>query len=290
MSKIQKKIDQIINDCKVNDPIYVTRPTMPALEDYQKYIEQIWQSKWLTNDGPVHREFEQKLCQYLKAKHLTLFNNGTIALMVAIQALGLTEGEIITTAFTSPATPNSIHWNGLTPVFADIEPETFTLDVDKIEELITPRTKAILPVHIYGYPCDLVKIQEIADRNGLYVIYDAAHAFGVEIDGEPLTNFGDISILSFHATKIYSSIEGGALITNSQRRKADVELMKNLGRHFTPKGEETILYPGLNGKMNEMQAAFGVLSLDVIDEEIEKRKKATLCYRQQLCDIPGIRF
>ncbi len=239
----------------------------------------------MTNLGPQHLQFENQLKKYLNVANLSLFCNGTLALQLACQALRLS-GEVITTPFTFAATPHVLYWNRITPVFCDINPYTFNLDPERIESLITPNTTAIMPVHVFGYPCDIVGIQKIADRYGLRVIYDAAHSFGVEVDGEQIGNFGDISMFSFHATKIYHTLEGGALAFKDRSLRERLEFAKNFGF----KGEENIVVPGINAKMNEFQAAIGLLMLDVVKEERERRKKLTMIYRERLKDIPGINF
>lgn len=259
---------------------------MPPLEQYVEKLKEIWKTQWLTNNGPFHIEFEEKLRTYLGVEFLNVFNNATIALLVALQALGLDEGEVITTPFTFPATTHVLWWNRLTPVFCDIEDKTFNIDPHKIESLITAKTKAILPVHVYGNPCDVQAIQKIADKYGLKVIYDAAHAFGVKVNGSPIVEHGDISALSFHATKLFNTIEGGALISRSPQVKQQIYYLKNFGIA----NEDTVVGPGINGKMNEFQAAFGLLELEIVDEEIRNRKTATQIYRENLQCIPGITF
>jgi dTDP-4-amino-4,6-dideoxygalactose transaminase len=275
----------IIQTYRLPQPVYVTRPQMPSLDDYVRKLEVIWQTHWLSNDGPFHTEFEKKLADYLGIKHLNLFVNATIALIVALKSLEISEGEVITTPFTFPATVHVLWWNRLTPVFCDIEEKTFNIDPEKIESLITPRTKAILPVHVYGNPCDVVAIQKIADRHGLKVIYDAAHVFGVKLNGESILRYGDISALSFHATKLFNTIEGGALICRNNEIKEKIRFLKNFGIA----GEETVIGPGINGKMNEFQAAFGLLELELVEREIQDRKRLTERYRQGLKGIAGIR-
>ncbi|MBI9016341.1 MAG: DegT/DnrJ/EryC1/StrS family aminotransferase [Phycisphaerae bacterium] len=258
---------------------------MPDLSDYQKSIAKIWENQWLTNYGPFYRQFQVELMQYMQVEHLTLFNNGTNALMVALQALRINSGEVITTPFTFAATSHVLYWNNIKPVFCDIEPETFNIDPGKIENLIGPDTKAIMPVHVYGNPCDMKAIEKIAQRHGLFVIYDAAHAFGVQLNNRPLSDFGDISAYSFHATKLFSTIEGGALVSNSKSRNDRVHSLSNFGIA----NEETVIGPGINGKMNEMQASFGLLELQLVENEIAKRQKIAIQYRKFLKDIPGVR-
>ena len=263
--------------------IYVTQPFLPPLEEFQPYLEQIWENKWLTNGGPFHQELEEKLGHYLGVEHLALFANGTLALVTALQALRIT-GEVITTPYSFVATAHSLLWNGIKPIFVDIQPGTFNLDPEKIEAAITPHTTAILPVHVYGNPCDVEKIQKIADTYGLKVIYDAAHAFGVNYKGESLLKHGDLSILSFHATKVFSTFEGGAIICPDAKTKKRIDDLKNFGYS----GEVTVIAPGINAKMNEMQAAFGLLLLKYIDKAISRRREIDAQYRQQLSSIPGI--
>ena len=258
---------------------------MPDRVAVYRKIDEIWDSQWLTNVGSQHVEFEAKLKTYLDVPNISLFCNGTLALQLACQALRLS-GEVITTPFTFAATPHVLYWNRITPVFCDINPQTFNIDPNRIESMITPNTTAILPVHVFGFPCDILGIQEIADRYGLRVIYDAAHSFGVAVNGEKIGNFGDISMFSFHATKIYHTFEGGALTFKDNGLRQRLEFAKNFGF----KGEENIVVPGINAKMNEFQAAIGLLMLDLVEEEIEKRKKLTMIYRQRLSEIPGINF
>lgn len=263
--------------------IYVTQPFLPPLEEFVPYLEQIWENKWLTNGGPFHQELEQKLADYLGVEHLALFANGTLALVTALQALRIS-GEVITTPFSFVATAHSLLWNGIKPVFVDIDPESFNLDPEKIEAAITPHTTAILPVHVYGNPCDVEKIQKIADTYGLKVIYDAAHAFGVSYRGESLLKHGDLSILSFHATKVFNTFEGGAIICPDAKTKKRIDDLKNFGYS----GEVTVIAPGINAKMNEVQAAFGLLQLRHIDKAISRRLEIDAQYRVQLSSIPGI--
>jgi len=264
-------------------PIYVTQPYLPPLEEFIPYLENIWESKWLTNSGPFHEELEKKLADYLGVGHLALFANGTLALVTALQALRIT-GEVITTPFSFVATTHSLLWNGIKPVFVDIHPETFNLDPEKIEAAITPQTTAIMPVHVYGRPCDVEKIQKIADIYGLKVIYDAAHAFGVKFRGESLLSHGDLSTMSFHATKIYNTFEGGAIVCPDAKTKNRIDDLKNFGFH----DETTVVAPGINAKMNEFQAAFGLLQLKHIDKAIDKRRKIDEQYRKELASVKGI--
>jgi dTDP-4-amino-4,6-dideoxygalactose transaminase len=264
-------------------PIYITKPLLPDLEKFYPKLEQIWDSGWVTNMGEQHHAFEKRVKNYLRAYHICLFCNGTLALQLACQVLRLS-GEVITTPFTFPATAHVLYWNRIQPVFCDIEPDTFNIDPAKIEAMITPNTTAILPVHVFGYPCDTEAIQEIADRHGLKVIYDAAHAFGVEVDGTPIGNFGDISMFSFHATKVFHTIEGGALTFSDHRIRQRLDFAKNFGF----KDEETIVVPGINAKMNELQAAVGMLVLDDLQDERNRRKALTQIYRERLERIPGV--
>lgn len=275
---------ELCSQYRLPEPIRVTRPTLPAIEDYERSVRAIWESKWLTNNGAFHEEFERRLGEYLGVEHVSLFCNGTIALLVALQMLRINEGEVITTPFTFPATAHVLYWNRIRPVFCDIDSTTFNLDPARIERLISPDTKAIMPVHVFGTPCDTEGIQEIADRHGLDVIYDAAHAFGVRHKGRPIVESGDLSVLSFHATKLFTSIEGGAIVSKTGRDKKRVDFLKNFG--FAD--EETVIGPGINGKMNEFQAAFGLLELDLIEGEMANRRRLTDIYRKELAGVPGI--
>ena len=263
--------------------IFVTSPSLPPLEEFIPYLQKIWDNKWLTNNGEFHREFEAKLAEYLGVKYVSLFTNGMIALQIGMQALRIT-GEVITTPFTFVATTHAIHWNNCTPVFCDIEPETFTLDPAKVESLITPRTTAIMPVHVYGNPCKVEELKQIADTYGLKLFYDAAHVFGVKKDNASILNWGDLSMLSFHATKVFNTFEGGALITNDETMKKRIDFLKNFG--FA--GETTVVAPGSNGKMDEFRAAYGLLQLKRVDGEIEKRHNVAIRYREALKDVAGI--
>ena len=266
-----------------NKKITVTSPLFPPLEEFIPYLEDIWERKWLTNNGHYHKELEKALAEYLGVEYISLFTNGTIPIMIALQALRIT-GEVITTPYSFVATTHSLWWNDIKPVFVDIDPKTCNLNPDKIEAAITSRTTAIMPVHVYGNPCDTEKIQEIADKYGLKVIYDAAHAFGVTVNGESILNAGDMSTLSFHATKTYNTIEGGALICHDEKTKQRVDYLKNFG--FA--GETTVVAPGINGKMDEVRAAYGLLELKYVDAAIEKRKQVAIQYRECLKNIPGI--
>jgi len=265
--------------------ITVTKPELPSMDDYIAYLKKIWSSRWLTNDGELLQMFEKELVKYLGIDHLVLTSNGTIALQVALRALDL-KGEVITTPFTFAATTHAILWERLTPVFADIDPATFNIDPEDVERKITRRTSAILAVHVYGNPCYAERLQEIADKHGLKLIFDAAHAFGVEYQGRPLVRYGDISMLSFHATKVMNTIEGGALVVRDERIKEKVRLMVNHGI----KSEEEVLLPGTNGKMNEFQAAMGLCNLKAVDEKIGLRKKLYELYRRNLGGTGKMKF
>lgn len=264
-------------------PIYVTQPYLPPLEEFIPYLEEIWASKTLTNGGPMHQRLEQALCEYLSVEHISLFNNGTIALLTALQALNVV-GEVITTPYSFVATAHSLLWNGIKPVFVDIDPHTLNLDPKKIEAAITPQTAAILAVHCYGNPCDVEAIQKIADKFSLRVIYDAAHAFGVQDAGGSILRHGDLSVLSFHATKVFNTFEGGAIICPDAKTKKRIDQLKNFG--FVD--EVTVVAPGINGKMSEVNAAFGLLQLKYIDASIARRKEISSTYRAVLKDVPGI--
>ena len=264
--------------------IKVTSPLLPDLKEFIPYLEDIWERQWLTNNGHYHHELEQALCDYLKVPYISLFTNGTLPLMAALQALRIT-GEVITTPYSFVATTHSLWWNGIKTVFVDVDPITGNLDPDKIEAAITPKTTAIMPVHVYGNPCDTERIQAIADKYGLKVIYDAAHAFGVEVKGESVLNAGDLSTLSFHATKVFNTIEGGALICQDKEMKQRIDYLKNFG--FA--GETTVVAPGINGKMDEVRSAYGLLNLKQVDKAISQRKQIAEAYREGLRDIKGIR-
>lgn len=268
-----------------SQPIFVTRPLLPDLTDLHQMLEVVWDSKILTNGGPKHQELEQAINKMLKVPSSCLFNNGTIALITACQALKLT-GEVITTPFTFPATPHVLNWNNISPVFCDIDPNTMTIDHRKIESLITAKTSAILGVHVYGIPCAVYEIQKIADRHGLKVIYDSAHAFGTEIDGKGVGTFGDISMFSFHATKLFHTVEGGCITFNDPSLKPHIDLLKNFGI----KNENEVILPGINGKMNEVQACIGLLNLQNIEKEKQKRAVISRLYHEELHNVPGIRL
>ncbi|MBS7597215.1 DegT/DnrJ/EryC1/StrS family aminotransferase [Pseudomonas sp. RC2C2] len=263
--------------------IFVTQPYLPALEEFVPYLQQIWDNKILTNGGPMHQQLEAQLCEHLGVEHIALFNNGTIALLTALQALRIS-GEVITTPYSFVATAHSLLWNGIKPVFVDIDPQTLNIDPAKIEAAITPQTTAILPVHCYGNTCDVDAIQKIADNYNLRVIYDAAHAFGVKDAGGSILRHGDLSVLSFHATKVFNTFEGGAIICPDAKTKKRIDQLKNFG--FVD--EVTVVAPGINGKMGEINAAFGLLQLKHIDEAMLARQKIDLAYRDQLKDIKGI--
>lgn len=265
--------------------ITVTSPLLPDLDEFNVYLKDIWNRHWLTNNGHYHHELEKALCEYLKVPYISLFTNGTIPLLCALQALRIT-GEVITTPYSFVATTHSLWWNNIKPVFVDIDPETCNIDPDKIEAAITPNTTAIMPVHVYGKPCDTKRIQEIADKYGLKVIYDAAHAFGVEVNGKSILEAGDISTLSFHATKVYNTIEGGALICRDKAMKDRIDHLKNFG--FSD--ETTVIAPGINGKMDEIRSAYGLLNLKQVDKAIAARQYVANRYRAALRDVEGITF
>lgn len=270
---------------KHREPVYVTRPVLPELDEFVPYLRDIWESRVLTNNGKFHQELEHRLCEFLDIEHISLFSNGTLALVVALQALRIT-GEVITTPFSFVATTHALHWNGIRPVFCDIEPGTYNLDPARIEALITPQTTALLPVHVYGRPCNVVEIQKIADRYGLKVIYDAAHAFGVETGRGSLFRQGDLSVLSFHATKVFNTFEGGAIVCRDATMKQRIDFLKNFG--FAD--EVTVVAPGINAKMNEFQAALGLLQLKRIGDSIEKRQIISTRYDNELKGVEGIRL
>lgn len=274
-----------MNKAKDSKELILMKPFMPPLEDFQPYLERIWDSRYLTNNGPVHAEFEQALCDYLGVKHICLFANGTLALMIAIKALDL-KGEIITTPFTSVATAQSIYWNNLKPVFADIHEKDFNISISAIERAVSPETSAILPVHVFGNPCDVFRINQLAEKHNLKVLYDAAHCFGVELNGESVCNFGDLSVLSFHATKVFNCFEGGAIICHDERTKNYIDALKNTGLDPNHK----LAGYGINAKLNEIQSAFGLVQLKYADRVIACRKAAADKYRALLKDIRGLRM
>lgn len=266
-------------------PITVTSPLLPDLEEFHQELQRIWDSKWITNNGAFHRKLESALCEYMGVPYVSLFTNGTLPLLTALQALKVT-GEVITTPYSFVATTHSIWWNGCKPVFVDIDPGTGNIDPDKIEAAITPQTSAIMPVHVYGKPCNTKRVQEIADKHGLKVIYDAAHAFGVKVDGESILNAGDLSTLSFHATKVFNTIEGGAMVMHDAETKKQIDYLKNFG--FA--GETEVVGPGINSKMDEIRSAYGLLNLKQVDSAIEARHQVAIRYRDALRDVEGISF
>jgi len=268
-----------------NKPVFVTQPALPPLEEFIVYLKQIWGSKILSNNGPFHKQFEKELANYLGVKYVSVFANGTLALVTALNVLRIT-GEVITTPYSFVATTHSLWWNNIKPVFVDIDPDTMNLEPEKIEAAITPQTTAIMPVHVYGNPCKVHEIQNIADTYGLKVIYDAAHAFGVNINGNSILNYGDLSVLSFHATKTFNTIEGGAIICHDEKTKKRIDFLKNFG--FAD--EVTVIAPGINAKMNELQAAYGLVQLNYIDGYIKKRKIVSEYYRTRLAEVKGLRI
>jgi len=273
------------NNKMAEEKITVTSPLLPDLGEFTSLLQEIWDSKWITNNGSFHKRLEAALAEYLKVPYVSLFTNGTLPLLTALQALRIT-GEVITTPYSFVATTHAIWWNGCKPVFVDIDPATGNIDPDKIEAAITPRTTAIMPVHVYGKPCRTAEIQEIADKYGLKVIYDAAHAFGVEVNGESILNAGDMSTLSFHATKVFNTIEGGAMVMHDAETKKRIDYLKNFG--FA--NETTVVGPGINSKMDEIRSAYGLLNLKQVDAAIEARHQVAIRYREALKDIPGISF
>ena len=266
-------------------PILISQPTLPNLNDFMESLKVIWERKWLTNNGEFHQEFERKLAEYLNVEYVSLFSNGTLALISALQTLRIS-GEVITTPYSFVASTNSLHWNNIKPVFADVDPVYGNIDPLKIEAAITPKTTAILPVHVYGNPSQAEQVDEIANSYGLKVIYDAAHAFSVRKNGSSILNYGDLSVLSFHATKTFNTIEGGAIICKDEKTKKRIDFLKNFG--FAD--ETNVVAPGINGKMNELQAAYGLLQLKTIDSQIADRKRIADTYRSLLKNIEGIRF
>ena len=268
-----------------NNQITVTSPLLPDLEEFHGLLKKIWDSKWVTNNGSFHKQLETALCDYLKVPYISLFTNGTLPLLTALQALRIT-GEVITTPYSFVATTHAIWWNGCRPVFVDIDPSNCGIDPNRIEAAITPQTTAIMPVHCYGNPCDMERIQAIADKYGLKVIYDAAHAFGVEVNGESVLNQGNLATLSFHATKVFNTLEGGAMVMHDAETKKRIDYLKNFG--FA--GETEVVAPGINSKMDEVRSAYGMLNLKQVDEAIEKRHQVALRYREALRTVKGIRF
>lgn len=265
--------------------ITVTSPLLPDRAEFEQMLKEIWDSKWITNNGQFHKQLEKALCEYLKVPFISLFTNGTLPLLTALQALRIT-GEVITTPYSFVATTHSIWWNGCKPVFVDIEESTCGMDPDRIESAITPHTTAIMPVHCYGKPCDMDRIQAIADKYGLKVIYDAAHAFGVEVKGKSVLEQGDMATLSFHATKVYNTLEGGALVMHDAETKKRIDYLKNFG--FA--GETEVVAPGINSKMDEVRSAYGLLNLRQVDDAIEKRHQVAIRYRAVLRNVKGVRF
>ena len=263
----------------------VTTPLMPDLGEFSQMLKDIWESRWITNNGQFHQQLEEALCAYLKVPYVSLFTNGTLPLLTALQALRVS-GEVITTPYTFVATTHSIWWNGLKPVFVDIDPSNCGMDPDRIEAAITPRTTAIMPVHCYGKPCDIVRIQQIADKYGLKVIYDAAHCFGVEVNGKSILEYGDISTLSFHATKVFNTVEGGAMVMHDAATKQRIDYLKNFGFE----SETEVIAPGINSKLDEMRAIYGLLNLRQVDDAIEARHRVAIHYREALRPVQGIRF
>ena len=278
-------MNELLQKMMSRESMKVTSPLLPPLDDFIESLHDIWDRKWITNNGEYHRRLEHALAEYLKVPYISLFTNGTLPLLTALQALDI-KGEVITTPYSFVATTHSIWWNGCLPVFVDIEEGTCGIDPDKIEAAITPRTTAIMPVHCYGQPVKMKRIQEIADKHGLKVIYDAAHAFGVEMDGESVLNAGDMSTLSFHATKVYNTLEGGALITHDEQTKRRIDYLKNFG--FA--GETEVVAPGINSKVDEVRCAYGLLNLKQVDAAISERRKVAEKYREAFRDVPGIRF
>lgn len=270
---------------KFDKPIYVTKPFLPPLSEFCEGLKEIWDNQWLTNNGPVLKRYTAELKKYFETDNICMFNNGTLALQIALQGMGIS-GEVITTPFTFVATTHALYWNKIRPVFCDIEPDFFTLDPEKVEELITPWTTAILAVHVFGYPCQLVALADIAKRHNLALIYDAAHAFGVRVNGQPIGSFGDLSMFSFHATKLYHSIEGGMLTFNDPGLAQTFNYLKNFGF----KNETEVVMPGTNAKMNEMQALMGLQMLEHMDQLIAKRTRLYAIYKERLSSVPGITF
>jgi len=270
---------------KLDKPIYVTKPFLPPLEEFTEGLKEIWDNQWLTNRGPLLKRYEQMLSDYFDAKNICLFNNGTLALQIGLQGMGIS-GEVITTPFTFVATTHALYWNKIRPVFVDIEPDYYTLDPKAVEAAITPQTTAILAVHVYGHPCKLDELADIARRHNLRLIYDAAHAFGVKVNKKSICHYGDMSMFSFHATKLYHSIEGGMLTLQDDGLKITFDYLKNFGF----KNEIEVVMPGTNAKMNEFQALMGMQILKHLDGIIERSRKIDVVYREQLKDIPGIKF
>ncbi|MBI1319796.1 MAG: aminotransferase class I/II-fold pyridoxal phosphate-dependent enzyme [Candidatus Hydrogenedens sp.] len=276
--------DALIQQHRLPEPLYVTRPALPSLEAYTERLRPVWEKRWLANAGDAHQELEQRIAAFHGVEHASLFCNGTIAMLVGIQSLGIASGEVVTTPFTFPATTHTLFWNRLTPVFCDIKPDDYTMDPAKLERSITRETRAILPVHVYGGLCDMDGIEAIAKRHGLPVLYDAAHIFGVrDVNGPPLAR-GDVSVLSFHATKVFTTAEGGAVIARDAALKRRIDLLKNFGIA----GEEQVLSPGINGKMSELNATLGLLNLDGVEAELEGRRAVLRRYRERLTGERGL--
>ena len=278
-------MEELLQKMMSSESVRVTSPLLPAFDDFTELLRDIWDRKWITNNGEYHQQLEEALAAYLKVPFVSLFTNGTLPLITALQALKI-KGEVITTPYSFVATTHAIWWNGCTPVFVDIDLKTGNIDPSKIEAAITPRTSAIMPVHVYGNPCDTKAIQDIADRHGLKVIYDAAHAFGVEKDGDSILKAGDMSTLSFHATKVFTTIEGGAMVMKDAETKEHIDYLKNFG--FA--GETEVVAPGINSKMDEVRAAYGLLNLRQVDAAIEVRHCVATTYREALSGVEGIRF
>lgn len=270
---------------KADKQITVTSPLLPPLEEFIPYLKDIWERKWITNNGYYHQMLEKALCEYLDIEYISVFTNGTLPLIAALQALRIT-GEVITTPYSFVATTHSIWWNGIQPVFVDVDPSTGNIDPNRIEAAITPKTTAIMPVHVYGNPCDVESIQAIADKYGLKIIYDAAHAFGVTLNSKSILRFGDMSTLSFHATKTYNTIEGGALICHDAQTKQRIDYLRNFG--FA--GETEVVAPGINAKMDEVRSSYGLLELKYVDDAIEKRQQIAIHYRNALKNKKGVSY
>lgn len=270
----------------MNDTITVTSPLLPDLDELNKLMSDIWNRKWITNMGYYHHELECKLSEYLQVSYLSLFTNGTLPLITALQALNIREGEVITSPYSFVATSHAIWWNHLTPVFVDVDPDTGNINPNKIEAAITDKTVAILPVHCYGCPCDVERVDAIAKKHNLKVIYDAAHAFGVKLHGKSVLEYGDISTISFHATKVYNTIEGGALVCHSAEMKRLIDQLKNFGFE----DETVVLAPGINSKMDEIRSAYGLLNLQQVDDAIAARKRVARRYTEAIKQIKGIRL
>lgn len=275
----------IISLTALEEPVHVTRPLLPDIEKVSNRMKEIWESRWITNNGDQHKQLEKELTKHLRAKNISIFSNGTLALILGLKALEV-KGEVITTPFTFPATLQAVDWNGLTPVFCDIEKETLNIDANQIESLITNKTSAILAVHVFGNPCDVKKIQTIADKYNLRVIYDGAHAFGTQIKWRSVSSFGDMTMFSFHATKLFNTVEGGALVYNNENLKEKLESLKNFGL----RGSEEVILSGMNAKLNEIQAAIGLEVLKLVENERKRREEIKKVYEENLKSIDGIRI